>query len=329
MHTLHLMKEQVERHVYMSGHLQRHPDQIKKIPTQQDVINETVNVTVKDVVNTVVDRDVALAVCDTVAHTTSTEWTYDLLSDTFEDFVPPPAPLEMDPAATQTKQEEQENNLRRQIYQVDARFNASEEERKRVWRKLQKVRSDFDPKIAAHQQHVQAQSTSSASISASRARVSSGAASSHVPASTVQSTARPTATTTTMTTPVAAAPPSMAAASAPTVAATAAVAPAPATYTYVPPTMATTSTAYETQQGRGQEVAASEAHESLEASAQPKSTGTGQVKPGDKYGGKYSVEKVRERIFPGMSVSCKPMDMLPFFLMFIRFAQPILSPVRP
>jgi len=336
-YTLKLIVDQIERR---AAYLIDDNREAKKKLTPHDVTVEAVKITVKDMVNTVVDRCSAptpslrgdLAFSPT---NITNEWNYDLSGNTFDDFVPPPPPVELDPTSSSKQQEEQEAMLRRQISAVETRFVSSEEDRKRVWRKLQKLRQEFDPhqsQLAVHGSSSQPQQASRANQNISRPRVvvaSSSASTNHHPnlsqmqqASSAGSHPQPVARNPVATAAPAAVP---AAASAPAPTAAPSAPTIPASYNYRPPSteIATsiTSTAASIERQHTSAVGVPEALVAAYAAAvesaesppvetfapQPQGVSMeagGQVygKAIDKYGGKYSVEKVRERIFPDGSV---------------------------
>ncbi len=310
-HLLHLMVDEVERRSLV------HPEKISAPTysiTSDDVVSEIVSVTMKDLVNTIVDRNIAPTPGPhgelTFGPTRVVEWNYDLSRESFDDFVAPPIPSDLEFSSSR-KQEEQESLLRRQIAAVEARFTASEEDRKRVWRKLQKLRAEFDQQqvqlsTQGSSAQPQQQQQQASSTTVNRTRVAAPptahqsqtlkhqASSSAVPPHSAVATRQVMASETSTSVPTSS---------------RAAVVPAAA------PEAGSVSSASQSHPNPSVEATISTSNvdgvpEALVSAyvAAVESTGSlhsedagGQLssKPGDKYGGKYSVEKVRERIYPG------------------------------
>ena len=73
----------------------------------------------------------------------------------FKKFVPPPLSTDRDPIINTTTgetmsqyHERLESNMRREMTRIQARLGTNEEERKRAWRKLLKVKQEFEPAVA-------------------------------------------------------------------------------------------------------------------------------------------------------------------------------------
>lgn len=328
-HTLHLMVDQIERRASTTS---ENIDAPKDLLTSQDIVTEVVAVTAKDLVNTVVDRNIAPTPGPrgelSFGPTSNFEWNYDLSAEKFEDFVAPPVPSEIDTYTSSRKQEEQESNLRRQISTVETKFAASEEDRKRVWRKLQKLRAEYEqqqphlsvPGSSAQQQQQQQTSAANSNVGRPRSVAQPSTASlSHqsqtqkhqASSSAVHSRSvmrQPVANTSSTSVPVVAPgtnEPSTVTPAAPPEA----VSSDPHNFSPTSAEATGTSTDIAPPTAK-QHSSTDDVPESLAStySAAVESSGSlhsedagGQVlsKPGDKYGGKYSMEKVRERIFPG------------------------------
>lgn len=316
-HMLHLMVDEVERRSVI------HPEKINAPTnsiTSDDVVSEIVAVTMKDLVNTVVDRNVAPTPGPhgelTFGPTRVVEWNYDLSGESFDDFVAPPihaADLEY---SSSRKQEEQESLLRRQMAAVEARFAASEEDRKRVWRKLQKLRAEFDQQqvhLSTQGSSAQQQQQQVSNTTVNRTRVSappsshqsqtlrhqasssSSAVQPHSAVATRPTMASETSTSVPTSSRGAMVPSALLPAVVPEAASVSSASQSHPTHSIEPNT--STSNADGVPEALvSAHVAAVESTGSLQSDdggAQQSS------KPGDKYGGKYSVEKVRERIYPG------------------------------
>jgi hypothetical protein len=246
----------------------------------------------------------------TPATTPQFPFNVDMNLTTFPKFQAPTAPPEIDPTFLMKKQEEAQNVLTKQIRIVEDKFSTSEEERKRAWRKLQKLKNELE--------HGNTGGTSSQPQQSSSSRPSQHTS---TPSSSAQSSTKPrsAAGTASRSSGRSSRTPSSRAASTTASAASARTPAAPMTSVQhratspraQPPASATQSRPADATVGSaGPSATAASANPNSETPGGGGGDDAEEIsvdQHGNKYAGKYTVEKVRERIFPDGSV--KPVTM--------------------
>ena len=205
----------------------------------------------------------------------------DLNSPVFPKFQAPPAPPELDPGFMAQQQDETEKKLQRQIIHIEEKFNASEEERKRAWRKLQKLKNEYEHHNLAASAPVAAQQTPTASTRPSGTTTSTGRAS--------RASSRSTAGATGDRTRNASTPGSAILSSRQQ----------PNSPLRVSPAMAQSAGSGGALLSRSDAAPGSYPMQTPMDMQHPHPSHLHSEESHNKYAGRYTVEKVRERIFPG------------------------------